>query len=315
MEFDSVSESLQKVSSKVKEVVVGNDEVVELLVVAFFSEGHVLLEGVPGIGKTTIARTFAQSVGGEFKRVQMTPDLLPADVIGTEIYRQRKSEFEVRKGPIFANFVLADEFNRGTPKVQSAFLEAMQERQVTIGGDTYSLDRPFIVVATQSPFEHGTYPLTPVQRDRFAYKVPVDYPEREEEVEIIGEIDRIDDIEVDAILDPQESSEVIEEFRSVTVDQKVQNYIVDLNTHLRNREEVQTGPSPRASIWLYKGSRVRAVLRGRDYVIPDDVKGLAPYAMPHRISVTTEAEAREVSPQKLVQDALEEVSVPKGLER
>lgn len=314
MRIEEASDKLQEVTEKVQEVVVGGDEIIETLLVAFFSEGHVLLEGVPGIGKTTLAKTFAQATGGEFSRIQMTPDLLPADVIGTEIYRENKSSFEIRKGPIFSNFVLADEFNRGTAKVQSAFLEAMQEKQVTIGGETYSLNRPFTVVATQIPFEQGTYPLTQVQMDRFAYHIPVDYPEKGEEAEIVDRIDVIEDPEVDPILTADQSFEVIRKAKSVNVDDKVRDYIIDLITHVREREEVQTGPSPRASIWLYKGTRVLAILKGRDYVIPDDVKHLAPFAVPHRVQMATEAEAREVSPEDPLEDALEQVRVPKGIE-
>lgn len=314
MKLEDLSESLREVSEKVGEVVVGNEDTIEVLLLAYFSEGHVLLEGVPGIGKTTLGRIFAQATGGEFSRIQMTPDLLPADVVGTEIYRDGKSRFETRKGPVFANFVLADEFNRGTPKVQSAFLEAMQERQVTIGSKTYPLNRPFTLVATQIPSGQGIYPLTPVQADRFAFKIPADYPEKEEESEIIERIDQIEDLKVDPSLTPTRSLEVIKEARSVNVDEKVRNYIVDLISRIRGMEEVQTGPSPRASIWIYKGSRVKAILEGRDYVIPDDVKDLSQFVVPHRIQLTSESEVREVSRRDLVSEALGEVRVPKGIE-
>lgn len=314
MKIEEASQKLNEVSEKVEGVMVGNQEVIETFLIAFFSEGHVLLEGVPGIGKTTLAKSFAQATGGEFSRIQMTPDLLPADIVGTEIYTEGKSEFEIRKGPIFANFVLADEFNRGTPKVQSAFLEAMQERQVTIGGETRRLNRPFLVVATQIPFEQGTYPLTRVQLDRFAYRIPLGYPDEGEESEIMDAADKIEELDVPPALTAGESLEVMEKARSVEVDGKVRDYIASLVSRIRGMKEVQTGPSPRASIWLYRGSRVRAILEGRDYVIPDDVKYLSQFAVPHRVHPTTEAETREVSPDDLLAEALENTPVPKGLE-
>lgn len=314
MKLEKASQKLNEVAEKVEGVMVGNEDVIETLLIAFFSEGHTLLEGVPGIGKTTLAKAFAQATGGEFSRIQMTPDLLPADVVGTEIYREGKSEFETKKGPIFANFVLADEFNRGTPKVQSAFLEAMQERQVTIGGETHILERPFLVVATQIPFEQGTYPLTRVQMDRFAYKIPLDYPDEVEESEIIDRVDRIEELDITPVLTSEESLEIIEEAGSVHVDEKVRNYISELISKIREMEEVQTGPSPRASIWLYKGARARAILEDRDYVIPDDVKYLSQFAVPHRVHPTTEAETRDVSTSGLLNEALEDTPVPKGIE-
>lgn len=314
MKIEEASQKLNEVAERVEEVIVGNEDVIETFLVAFFSEGHVLLEGVPGIGKTTLAKSLAQATGGEFSRIQMTPDLLPADVVGTEIYREGRQNFETRKGPIFANFVLADEFNRGTPKVQSAFLEAMQERQVTIGGETYSLKRPFTVVATQIPSEQGTYPLTRVQMDRFAYRIPLNYPEANQEVEIMGRVDQIENIDIQSVLSPRQSLEIIETVTSVNVDEKIRIYIADLVSEIRNMDEVQTGPSPRASIWLYRGSRVRAVLEGRDYVIPDDVKYISQFAIPHRLHLATEAETREISPEDLLHKTLEETPVPKGIE-
>lgn len=315
MKLEETSEKLQEIRDQVGEVIVGNETVVDVLLFALFSEGHVLLEGHPGIGKTTTAKTFAQVVGGDFNRVQMTPDLLPSDVIGTEIYEEGKGDFKVRKGPIFSNFVLADELNRATPKLQSAFLEAMQERQATIGGDTFRLERPFMVIATQIPYgRSGTYPLTEVQIDRFAFKIPTDYPDRDEEREVLGRVDYLDDPELDRVLESEDILEIVEDVKAIHVDEKVRGYIVDVISHLREREEIETGPSTRASIWLYKGARVRAMTEGRDYVVPDDVKFLVPYAVPHRLQLTAEAEAGEVSPQELVEEALEETAVPKGIE-
>lgn len=310
----NVSESLQAIRERVSEVIVGNEKVIDTLIFALFSEGHVLLEGMPGIGKTTLAKTFSQAVGGDFKRVQMTPDLLPADVIGTEIFEREKSDFRVRKGPIFSNFVLADELNRATPKLQSAFLEAMQERQVTIGNETFRLERPFMVVATQIPYgRSGTYPLTEVQIDRFAFKVPVDYPNRDEEREVLSRSDKIEDPDVDPVINLEDCLKIVDKAESVYVDEKVRSYIVDIVSQVRERREVESGPSARASIWLYKGSRVKALAEDRDYVIPDDVKYLVPYTIPQRVQLTAEAEAGETSPMDIVEEELEEVEVPKGI--
>lgn len=315
MEIEDASEKLSKISDRVAEVIVGKREVIDALITSFLSKGHVLLEGVPGIGKTMMARTFAQAIGGEFKRVQMTPDLLPADVTGTEIYREGSS-FELKRGPIFSNVFLADELNRATPKVQSAFLEAMQERQVTIGGETMALQEPFMVMATQVSYgRSGTYPLTNVQIDRFAFRIPVNYPERGEEIEVLDRIDWIDDSEVEPAIKPEEGLELSNLARNVRVDEKIRSYIVDLISSLRKRDDVRTGPSPRASIWLFKGSRARALLEGRDYVIPDDVKELSHYTISHRMEFTAEAEAGEIEPRELIDEALEEVPVPKGIER
>lgn len=311
MKTEKITKNLQKISKKVGEVIVGNDDPIEALLVALFSEGHVLLEGDVGIGKTTLAKTFAMSIGGSFDRIQMTPDLLPADVVGTEIYREGKT-FETRKGPIFANLVLADELNRATPKVQTAFLEAMQEKQVTIGNETHTLKNPFMVVATQIPYgEAGTYPLTMVQKDRFALKVPITYPEKKEEIEILRRIDEIEDPQINSVMTPRKVMKIVKEAKQVYVDDRVKNYIIDLVTQNRKDDRVRTGPSPRASIWLYKGSRVRALLHGRNYVIPDDVKQLSHFVIPHRIKLRTQVESTDVQPDEILSKALEETPVPK----
>ncbi len=316
MELSEIQEKLAHVRKEVEQVIVSLDEVVDALLVALLSQGHVLLEGLPGLGKTTLAKTFAHAVGGEFKRIQMTPDLLPADVLGVNVYNQKDATWNLRKGPVFANVVLADELNRASPKVQSAFLEVMQERQVTIEGETLPMKLPFMVIATQIPYgEAGTYPLTSVQMDRFAYKMSLDYPSVDDEVEIISRIDEIERANLDPVLQPHEVMELMEQAGSLYVHNRVRRYIVDLVSMLRGNHQVKAGPSPRASIWLLKGARVRAMMEGREYVIPDDVKALALNALRHRVELSPQAEVNEVSVESLVAEALEATTVPKGLER
>lgn len=315
VELSEIQERLAQVREEVEQVVVGLDDVVDTLLVAILSQGHVLLEGLPGLGKTTLAKTFAHAMGGEFKRIQMTPDLLPADVLGVNVYNQRNDTWTLRKGPVFANVVLADELNRASPKVQSAFLEAMQERQVTIDGKMLPIKLPFMVIATQTPYgEAGTYPLTSVQTDRFAYKVSLDYPSVEDEVEIISRIDEIEQANLDPVLQPQEVIELMEQAKSLYVHIRVRRYIVDLVSKLRGNRQVKAGPSPRATICLLKGARVRAMMEGREYVIPDDVKALALNALHHRVELSPQAEVDEISVESLVAEALEATEVPKGLE-
>lgn len=314
MEAGEVRERLTLVREAVAEVVVGLDDVVDALLVALLSEGHVLLEGLPGLGKTTLAKTFAQVVGGDFKRIQMTPDMLPADVLGVNVYNQRDGTWNLRKGPIFSNILLVDELNRASPKVQSAFLEVMQERQVTLEGERLPMKLPFMVIATQIAGGAGTYPLTPVQTDRFSYKVSLDYPSVENEVEIIGRIDSIERANTDPVLKSGEVLELADLARSVFVHKRVRQYVVDLVSNLRKNRHVRVGPSPRASIWLLKGGRVRALIEGRGHVIPDDIKELACNVIGHRIELTHQAQAEEISVDSLVAEALEDTAVPKGLE-
>ena len=285
----TIAEELKR---QVSRVVVGKDHVVDLLFVALLVEGHVLLEGVPGVAKTYLARSFAQALGLEFKRVQLTPDLLPSDIIGAKVYNYKKMDFEFKPGPVFTNVLLADELNRTPPRTQAALLEAMQEKQVTVDGITYKLPKPFIVIATQNPVEvEGTYPLPEAQLDRFLFRIIVDYPSRSEEVEMLkikhvkGEV-----IDVEPIVTAKEVLDAAKTVASkVRVDVKVMEYIVDLVRATREHPSVLLGGSPRAEVMLFYASRAyAAVSEGRDYVVPDDVKAVFFDVMNHRIILRPE---------------------------
>ena len=312
MEQIELHKLLEKILDSASEIIIGKKDVLEAIMVAILSEGHILLEGVPGVGKTLIAKTIAQLIGGEFKRIQMTPDLLPADIIGTNIYNPQAATFTLKKGPIFANIILTDELNRASPKTQSALIEAMQEKQVTIEGQTLPLPTPFLVIATQTPYEvAGTYPLSEVQIDRFALKIEVTYPNQQEEIEIISKIDHIERAEIQPVTTPQQVAQLIEETRRIYVAENLKQYIVNIVNNIRKNPYVKMGPSPRASIWLMKGARALALLNRRNYITPDDIKKLAPLAISHRLVLTTEAETEEITPQQIIQEALKQTPVPK----
>jgi len=304
---------IDRIISEVSKVVVGKDEAKRIILAAMISEGHILLEGPPGIAKTLLARSFAVAMGGTFRRIQMTPDLLPADIVGSTFYEMSTSKWRVKKGPIFANIVLIDELNRTTPKTQSALLEAMQEFQVTIEGEKLTLPRPFLVLATQIPYGGaGTYPLTEVQLDRFAYRLRLDYPTWEEEVKVVSKIDEIEKFDIKPVASPKDLYSLVESARKIHVSDPVKKYIVEIVNRLRKPEEVMLGPSPRGTIWLYKGSRALAYMNGREYVIPDDVKALAPSVLSHRIRIKPEYEVEGLNPEQLLARVLEEVEVPKA---
>jgi MoxR-like ATPase len=298
--------------AEISKRVVGREDVVKLMLVSLLSQGHILLQGNPGLGKTTLAKAFSETIGGEFHRVQMTPDTLPADILGTYIYDQRNASFELRKGPVFGNVILVDELNRATPKAQAALLEAMQERQVSLEGKTIRLNEPFIVLATQVPFgAPGTYPLSEVQADRFAFSLMLGYPSFDEEMKVIGSIDSIEESRCSEVMGAGEVLRTVEAARKVHVSDPVQRYIISIMGHLRESPLFRIKPSTRASIALLKGGRALALLEGRDHVLPDDVKSLFPYALQHRVFLTAEAISEEVGPESLLTEALDKVPVPK----
>ena len=313
-------ELLRTVGEAVHQRVVGQSDAVEALLVALLTGGHVLLEGLPGLAKTLMVRTLAEAIHTGFSRIQFTPDLLPSDIVGTPIFDQSTGQFRVHKGPIFSNIVLADEINRAPPKVQAALLEAMEERQVSIAGETYALDHPFMVLATQNPVElHGTYPLAEAQLDRFAMKLDVGYPSRDEEKAIVRGVGHGDREPIEAVATVEEIFGAREEVAAVHVEDEVLDYIVELAFATREPGEyglgdleslIEFGTSPRATIFLTRTSRARAYLRGRSFVLPDDVKAMAPRVLQHRLRTTYEADARGVAADEVVRRVLEAVPSP-----
>ncbi|MEM0054063.1 MAG: MoxR family ATPase [Nitrososphaeria archaeon] len=307
----SYNNTIQKIVNEVQKYVVGKQEVIEMMLTALLSEGHILLEGPPGTAKTLMAKTFAQTIGCKFVRVQMTPDTLPADILGTMVYSMRDSKFELKKGPIFSNIILVDELNRAPPKTQAAFLEVMQEKQVSIEGTTYPIERPFLVIATQIPYgAAGTYPLTEVQTDRFAFKIKITHPTPEEEMQILERVDYIEAGKVEQVASKAELLSIIDDVKNVHVSEAVRKYIVDITTGLRNNHTLTEGPSVRASIWIMKASRAYALIKDRDYVIPDDVKAVAPHVLRHRLQIRREP-YEEVDEDKVIEETLATIPVPK----
>lgn len=312
---------VDRLESEIAKVIIGQQHMVSRLLIGLLSNGHVLLEGVPGLAKTLSIKSLAQAVNAKFSRIQFTPDLLPADVIGTMIYHQQKHELVVRKGPIFANFILADEINRAPAKVQSALLEAMQERQVTIGETTYKLDEPFLVLATQNPIDQeGTYPLPEAQVDRFMLKVLIDYPGREEELLIIRQnLNRVKMPEVKQVVSTEEVLQARDLVKEIYMDEKIEHYILDIVFATRNPSQyrleklkplIAYGGSPRASINLALAAKAHAFLSKRGYVIPEDVRSIAKDVIRHRIGLTYEAEAENINAEIVVEEILGAVNVP-----
>lgn len=306
-----VSDLYGKLLNEISKVIIGKGEIEETLTVALIAGGHVLIEGLPGTAKTKLARTFAEVIGGQFKRIQFTPDMMPADVTGFYIYSPDGASRFI-EGPIFAHIVLADELNRTTPRTQSALLEAMQEYQVTIEGKSYSLAKPFMVIATQvQSGGEGTYPLTDVQVDRFLLRVTSEYSSKEEEKQIISNIDIIDEPDIKTVATLDEIKELQELAKGAHVSPDIVEYTASIVDSLRLDPDVSSGPSVRAGIALFKCSRVLALLDGRDFVIPDDIKHLALYAIEHRIRLKPEAEMEDITPRMIVERTLEKVPVPK----
>ena len=304
-------ETLHNILAEVSKVVIGKDDIKELLLVALLSKGHVLIEGTPGTAKTTTARTFALTIGGEFKRVQGTPDMLPSDILGFFLYRTDGSSTLI-PGPIFANVLLADELNRTTPRTQAALLEAMQECQVTIERETHPLDQPFIVIGSQIPFGGpGTSPLSDVQKDRFMFRIWSGILNREEEDLVLKNIDAISEPDISAVTTPQEIIRFQQEVKKVFVADSIRHYILEIIDRLRDHHDIQVGPSTRAGIALLTASRSLAFIHAREFVIPDDVKKLIIPALSHRLQMTAEAEMEDISPESIIKEVSSVVPVPK----
>jgi len=304
----------ERIQAEVDSVLIGNDRVVETLTISLLTRGHILLEGVPGVAKTTMANLFARATGLEYNRIQMTPDILPADITGTYIYREQQGSFDLQRGPVFANMVVADEINRATPKTQSALLEAMQERHVTIEGNTLELPDPFMVIATQNPIEmEGTFELPEAQRDRFQAKLTVDIPDRAEETELLDRFDEDPELGpegIERVVTVDELLVAREAVRDVHVADVVRDYILDVVAATRSNPDVEHGGSPRASIAFLNTTKARAAIHGRTYVIADDVKTLAEPILSHRLVLSTDAELGDVTPADVVEAVLDSVEPP-----
>jgi MoxR-like ATPase len=307
-----ISDIANRLRQNIQKVIVGKDQAINLALVAVLCEGHVLLEDVPGIGKTTLARSLAVSLGCDFRRIQFTPDLLPSDVTGLSWFNQKTQEFVFRPGPLMSQIVLADEINRATPRTQSALLEAMQERQITADGVTRSLPRPFLVLATQNPIElEGTFPLPEAQIDRFLLRVVIGYPEENEERTILERFRLSDPLpELQPVSSPDEILQAQAERRQIRVEASIRDYIVRIARETRKHNEISLGASPRATLALYACAQAWAGIHGREYVLPDDVKDLAPFVLTHRMIIDPQASLRGRNPQELIEDIVSAVPVP-----
>ncbi len=314
MSVGELSSVCKKLVDEVSRIVVGKKNMLKYVVLGILTDGHILFEDYPGLAKTLTAKTFSAAMGCKFTRVQFTPDLLPADITGTYVYSQKTSDFKLIKGPIFTNILLADEINRAPPKTQAALLEAMQERQTTLEGATYTLEKPFLVMATQNPIEYeGTYPLPEAQIDRFLMKLDVGYPSEEEEQEILNRMaigGDIHSIPVNAVIDPGNILSLQQAISQVHIDKDLRNYIVKLVQSTRDEPRIEVGISPRGSIALFKLSKAHAAFYGRDYVVPDDVKNVALPALAHRIILKAESRVRGVKPEHVLNDLIKKLPVP-----
>lgn len=307
-----IAEIASKLRENIQKVIVGKDEVIDFALVAVLCEGHILLEDVPGIGKTTLARALAVSLGCSFHRIQFTPDLLPSDVTGLSWFNQKNQEFEFRPGPIMSQVVLADEINRATPRTQSALLEAMQERQVTIDGITRPTPRPFLVMATQNPIElEGTFPLPEAQIDRFLLRIAIGYPDEQEEAAILDRFQLSDPLpNLQPVSTPDQISQIQEQRRQIKVERSLRDYIVRVSRATRKNQEITLGASPRATLALFQASQAWAGIQGREYILPDDVKKVAPVVLTHRMMLSSQAQLRGRQPADLVSGIVDSVPVP-----
>ena len=311
-DLDRARDGAHTIIENIKRVIIGKDHAVELAVIALVCQGHILIEDVPGVGKTMLARSLARSAGCQFKRIQFTPDLLPSDITGVSIYNQKTGEFEFKDGPIISNLVLADEINRATPKTQSALLEAMDERQVTVDGVTRPIPRPFTTMATQNPIEfEGTFPLPEAQLDRFLLTITLGYPTMEQELTIMADQQDTHPIEsLEPVITAGEIIQIQEAVKSVYVDDLIRRYVVTLTDATRGHEDITLGSSPRGSLALFRGSQAMALIRGRDFVLPDDIKELAAPMLSHRMIVSAAARMRGIGPKEIIDGVVDQVSVP-----
>ncbi|GAB3043315.1 AAA family ATPase [Virgibacillus ainsalahensis] len=306
------NETIEKILTNINKVMIGKEDMATLSLVALLAQGHVLLEDVPGVGKTMLVRTLAKSLDCDFKRIQFTPDLLPSDVTGISIYNPKELEFEFRAGPILGNIILADEINRTSPKTQSSLLEAMEETNVTIDGNTIPLNRPFFVMATQNPIEYeGTYPLPEAQLDRFILKLKMGYPAFRDELEMLERTSQNHPIEtIEAVMSKEELIAVQEEVKEVYIDRNIQHYIINLVSNTRTNSSIYLGVSPRGSISLMRAAKSFAYIYGRDYVLPDDVKYLAPFVLSHRVILTSEAKYNGLTNEQVIESIVKHTHIP-----
>lgn len=307
-----IQETANRIVENVERVIIGKRQPVQLTVLGLLSQGHILIEDVPGVGKTVLAKSIAKSVGCKFKRIQFTPDMLPSDVTGISVFNQKTREFEFRPGPIHAQIVLVDEINRATPKTQSALLESMEERQVTVDGQTYTLEAPFMVLATQNPIEYeGTFPLPEAQLDRFMLRIKLGYPEKTEEIEVLDRQQHTHPItHLEQVVSVEELLEAQEAIKDIYIDEQVKQYIVEVVRQTRDHSDVYLGSSSRGALAIYRLGQARAAMFGRDFVLPDDVKALASVALSHRIIVGPAARIKDIEPDAIVQEILDRVTVP-----
>ncbi len=316
---EKYSNKITKIHSEINKIIVGQEDIIEKLLIALISDGHVLIEGVPGLAKTLLIKTLSECLNCDFTRLQFTPDLLPADITGTKIYNHKDISFKTMKGPIFTNFVLADEINRAPPKVQSALLEAMQEKQVSIQGETLKLNKPFMVLATQNPIEsEGTYKLPEAQVDRFMFKIIINYPTKNDEIEIIERFTEGITNSVSKLISSKEIIQIQEFNKKIYADKKIKEYVAEIIDATRNpeeydldiKEQIEFGASPRASLWLILAAKAHAMINGRGYVKPEDIKSIAHDVLRHRIILTYEAEAEEITSDEIITKILEKIKIP-----
>jgi len=316
MELTGLQESVSNIKNELKKIIIGQDDVIDLLIAAVIADGHVLIEGVPGVAKTLIAKILAKTISSGFSRIQFTPDLMPSDIIGTSVFNIKKSEFEFSRGPIFSNIILIDEINRAPAKTQAALFEVMEERQISVDGSTYLMGEPFIVFATQNPIEHeGTYRLPEAELDRFLFKVEIDYPTLEQETKILLDLhDRknVNDLSIiQPVLSPEQLADYREKVRKIHIDNNIARYIARIISSSRNNKDLYLGGSPRASLSILSGAKAAAAMKGRDFITPDDVREVVFPALRHRILLTPEKEMEGSAPEEIIKSILDKIEVPR----